>query len=145
MLSVLLIEDNQDDIDLTLHSFQRYNFANEVKVARDGEEALQYLKGGKEQQASPGLILLDLKLPKVSGLEVLESIKADRDLRRIPVVVLTSSEEAKDVDECYRLGANSYIVKPVDFKKFMEALRTLGYYWLLLNKSPSLGGERAVR
>jgi two-component system response regulator len=145
MLSVLLIEDNQDDIDLTLHSFQRYNFANEVKVARDGEEALQYLKGGKEQQASPGLILLDLKLPKVSGLEVLESIKADRDLKRIPVVVLTSSEEAKDVDECYRLGVNSYIVKPVDFKKFMEALRTLGYYWLLLNKPPSFGGERAAR
>lgn len=145
MLSVLLIEDNQDDIDLTLHSLRRYNFVNEIRVAMDGEEALQYLEASKEQQTSPGLILLDLKLPKISGLEVLENIKADRDLARIPVVVLTSSEEAKDVDECYRLGVNSYIVKPVDFKKFMEAIRTLGYYWLLLNKPPSFGGERASR
>jgi CheY-like chemotaxis protein len=111
----------------------------------DGEEALRYLEHSKEEQAIPGLILLDLKLPKISGLEVLESIKADRNLKRIPVVVLTSSEEAKDVDECYRLGVNSYIVKPVDFKKFMEAIRTLGYYWLLLNKPPSVGGERASR
>ena len=92
-----------------------------------------------------GLILLDLKLPKISGLEILKNIKSDRDLSGIPVVVLTSSEEAKDVDECYRLGVNSYIVKPVDFKKFMETLRMLGYYWLLLNKPPSLGGERASR
>ncbi|HYA03008.1 MAG TPA: response regulator [Syntrophobacteria bacterium] len=145
MLSVLLIEDNQDDIDLTLHSLRRYNFVNEIRVAMDGEEALRHLKGSKEQQTSLGLILLDLKLPKISGLEVLENIKTDRDLARIPVVVLTSSEEAKDVDECYRLGVNSYIVKPVDFKKFMEAIRTLGYYWLLLNKPPSLGGERASR
>lgn len=145
MLSVLLIEDNQDDIDLTLHSLRRHNFANEIKVALDGEEALRHLEHSKEEQAIPGLILLDLKLPKISGLEVLGSIKTDRDLARIPVVVLTSSEEAKDVDECYRLGVNSYIVKPVDFKKFMEALRTLGYYWLLLNKPPSLGGERASR
>ena len=145
MLSVLLIEDNQDDIDLTLHSFRRHNFANEIKVAMDGEEALRYLERSKDGHVSPGLILLDLKLPKISGLEILENIKTDRDLSRIPVVVLTSSEEAKDVDECYRLGVNSYIVKPVDFRKFMETLRTLGFYWLLLNKPPSLGGERASR
>jgi len=145
MLSVLLIEDNQDDIDLTLHSFRRHNFANEIKVAIDGEEALRYLEQGKDELARPGLILLDLKLPKISGLEILERIKTDRHLSRIPVVVLTSSGEAKDVDECYRLGVNSYIVKPVDFRKFMETLRTLGFYWLLLNKPPSLGGERASR
>jgi len=145
MLSVLLVEDNQDDIDLTLHSFRRNNFANEIKIAMDGEEALRYLARSKDGHARPALILLDLKLPKISGLEILENIKSDRDLRRIPVVVLTSSEEAKDVDECYRLGANSYIVKPVDFKRFMEALRTLGFYWFLLNKPPSFGGERASR
>ena len=145
MLSVLLIEDNQDDIDLTLHSFRRHNFANEIKVAIDGEEALRYLEQSKDELARLGLILLDLKLPKISGLEILERIKTDRHLSRIPVVVLTSSGEAKDVDECYRLGVNSYIVKPVDFRKFMETLRTLGFYWLLLNKPPSLGGERASR
>lgn len=145
MLSVLLIEDNQDDIDLTLHSFRRHNFANEIKVAIDGEEALRCLEQGKDELARPGLILLDLKLPKISGLEILERIKTDRHLSRIPVVVLTSSGEAKDVDECYRLGVNSYIVKPVDFRKFMETLRTLGFYWLLLNKPPSLVGERASR
>ena len=145
MLSVLLIEDNQDDIDLTLHSFRRHNFANEIKVAIDGEEALRYLEQSKDELARPGLILLDLKLPKISGLEILERIKTDRHLSRIPVVVLTSSGEAKDVDDCYRLGVNSYIVKPVDFRKFMETLRTLGFYWLLLNKPPSLGGERASR
>ena len=140
MLSVLLIEDNQDDIDLTLHSFRRNNFANEIKVFMDGEEALLYLQGIKNEQGRLGLILLDLKLPKISGLEILEKLKTDRDLSRIPVVVLTSSAEAKDVDECYRLGVNSYIVKPVDFKKLMETLRTLGYYWLLLNKIPAKRG-----
>jgi two-component system response regulator len=145
MVSVLLVEDNQDDIDLTLHSFRRHNFANEIKIAMDGEEALRYLERSKDGNAWPGLILLDLKLPKISGLQILEIIKTDHDLRRIPVVVLTSSEEAKDVDECYRLGANSYIVKPVDFKRFVEALRTLGFYWFLLNKPPFLGGERASR
>lgn len=145
MLSVLLIEDNQDDIDLTLHSFRRHNFSNEIRVIMDGEEALRYLQRSKEEKTSLGLILLDLKLPKISGLEVLESIKTDRDLSGIPVVVLTSSEEARDVDECYRLGVNSYVVKPVDFKKMMETLRTLGHYWLLLNKPPSLGAERACR
>ena len=145
MLSVLLIEDNQDDIDLTLHSFRRNNFANEIKVFMDGEEALLYLQGIKNEQGRLGLILLDLKLPKISGLEILEKLKTDRDLSRIPVVVLTSSAEAKDVDECYRLGVNSYIVKPVDFKKLMETLRTLGYYWLLLNKPPTFGAERAAR
>ena len=143
MVTVLLIEDNQDDIDLTLHSFRRYNFTNQIKVVMDGEEALHYLDQSKQQQNVPGLILLDLKLPKVSGIEVLEKIKADADLHRIPVVVLTSSEEAKDVEDCYRLGANSYIVKPVDFKKFMDTVRTLGFYWLLLNKSPLLAMERA--
>jgi CheY-like chemotaxis protein len=145
MLSVLLIEDNQDDIDLTLHSFRRNNFANEIKVFMDGEEALLYLQRIKNEQGRLGLILLDLKLPKISGLEILAKLKTDRDLSRIPVVVLTSSAEAKDVDECYRLGVNSYIVKPVDFKKLMETLRTLGYYWLLLNKPPTFGTERAAR
>jgi two-component system response regulator len=139
MLKVLLIEDNQDDIHLMLHSFRRHKFTNDITVVMDGEEALRYLEQSREQEGVPGLILLDLKLPKVSGMEILERIKGDAVFKRIPVVVLTSSAEEKDVENSYRLGANSYIVKPVDFKKFVETVRMLGFYWLLLNKPPSPG------
>jgi CheY-like chemotaxis protein len=139
MLQVLMIEDNQDDIDLMLHSFKRHKFTNKIEVVMDGEEALQYVTQHQGEEDVPGLILLDLKLPKVSGIEVLRQIKANGAYGRIPVVVLTSSEEERDVEECYRLGANSYIVKPVNFKKFVETVKMLGFYWLLLNKPPRSG------
>jgi two-component system response regulator len=143
MVRVLLIEDNQDDIDLMLHSFKRHHFTNKIAVVMDGEEALRSLEQSKKEEDIPGLILLDLKLPKVDGIELLERIKDDPMLRSIPVVVLTSSEEEKDVEDCYRLGVNSYIVKPVDFEKFVSTIHTLGFYWLLLNKPPRLGSKPA--
>jgi two-component system response regulator len=140
-VEILLIEDNPDDLELTLHSFDKHKLSNRVQVVRDGAEALEYLfRNGRHadrpMHGSPKVILLDLKLPLVDGLEVLRRIKGDPELRRIPVVVLTSSREERDVVESYELGVNSYIVKPVDFGQLTETARVLGFYWLLLNQAP---------
>jgi len=134
---ILLIEDNADDEALTLRALQKNNISNEVRVARDGQEALDYFFG-KDAQANPepAVVLLDLKLPKVDGLEVLRRIRADERTKTQPVVILTSSKEEQDLLTGYRLGANSYIRKPVDFTQFMEAVRQLGLYWLVLNEAP---------
>jgi len=138
---ILLVEDNARDMDLTLRALKRHNLANKVTVARDGAEALALVFGDASDLESrptwkPGLILLDLKLPKVDGLEVLRQVKADARTRIIPVVMLTSSNQERDMVESYRLGANSYILKPVDFDKFIECVRQLGIYWLLINRVP---------
>jgi two-component system, response regulator len=138
---ILLVEDNPDDEKLTLLALEKSKILNEVVVARDGEEALEFLLGsGPESSAArqvlPGLVLLDLKLPKVDGLEVLERIRANERTRLVPVVILTSSKEDKDLLESYSLGCNSYVRKPVDFAMFVDATRQLGLYWLLLNELP---------
>lgn len=132
---ILLVEDNPDDEALTLRALKKNNIQNEVVVARDGEEALNYLFGGATQVV-PTIILLDLKLPKVDGLEVLRRLRADNRTKLLPVVILTSSKEEQDLINGYSLGANSYIRKPVDFAKFTEAVGQLGLYWLLLNEPP---------
>jgi len=136
-VQILLVEDNPNDIELTLHAFRKNKLSNQIKVVRDGEEALEYLfrtgRYAERDQSCPRLILLDLKLPKVDGLDVLRKIKRNPRTRHIPVVVLTSSQEEKDIVESYNLGVNSYIVKPVDFHKFQETVGQLGLYWLLLN------------
>ena len=137
-IELLLVEDNPADEELTLHVLKRHNLANRVKIARDGAEALEFFFGsgavaGVEEKV-PRIVLLDLKLPKVSGLEVLSRLKADPRTKRIPIVVLTSSREDADLARCYELGVNSYVVKPVDFGQFAEAVRQLGLYWLLLNQ-----------
>jgi len=142
-LEILLVEDNAADLELTLHAFKRHNLANHIHVVRDGAEALDFLfvggaSGVRAADECPKVILLDLKLPKVDGLEVLRRVKQHDQLRSIPVVVLTSSQEESDIVESYRLGVNSYIVKPVDFERFTEAVRQLGLYWLLLNQPPIL-------
>lgn len=138
---ILLVEDNPRDEALTLRALRKSNIANDVVVARDGVEALDYLFGegahaGRDTDERPQLILLDLKLPKVDGLEVLKRIRADERTRRLPVVVFTSSSEEEDMIRSYDLGANSYVRKPVDFEHFMEATRQLGLYWLVLNETP---------
>jgi two-component system response regulator len=138
--SILLVEDNPDDVALTLRALKKNNIANEVVVARDGEEALEYLTAtgkyaGRPAADLPQIVLLDLKLPKVGGLEVLRAMRADPHMRLLPVVVLTSSSEEGDVIASYDLGANSYIRKPVDFNQFQEAVRQLGLYWLVLNQT----------
>ncbi len=142
---ILLVEDNPDDIDLTLRAFKKNNILNEVVVARDGAEALEYLFGtgayaGRDPAQTPAVVLLDLKLPKVDGLEVLRRLRADGRTKLTPVVVLTSSKEEKDVVEAYKLGTNGYVRKPVDFVEFIDAVRGLGMYWLLLNESPPRKG-----
>jgi len=139
--TILLVEDNPDDEALTLRALKRNNILNEVIVARDGAEALDYLfargaHSGKDTGKQPEVILLDLKLPKVDGLEVLQQIRQNEKTRRLVVVILTSSNEERDITAGYDLGANSYIRKPVDFKQFMETIRQLGLYWLVLNVSP---------
>jgi two-component system response regulator len=139
---ILLVEDNPDDVDLTLRAFTRSNVTNRVVVARDGVEALDYLLGigqyaGRNVQDMPVVVMLDLKLPRIGGLEVLKAIRNDERIRLMPVVILTSSSEQKDVVEGYRLGANSYIRKPVDFEQFVEAVKLLGLYWTLWNETPS--------
>lgn len=138
---ILLVEDNPNDVELALHAFRRHNLANGVEVVRDGAEAVDYLfKQGayasRTSESDPEVILLDLKLPKVDGLEVLRCIKQDERTKRLPVVVLTSSNDESDVVESYDLGVNSYIVKPVDFDQFSEAVRLIGFYWLLVNRPP---------
>ena len=137
--TLLLVEDNPDDEALTVRALKKHNLANEIVVARDGQEALDYLFGegshsGRDTSALPQVILLDLKLPKVDGLEVLERLSAEPATRHVPVVVLTSSNEEQDMIRSYDLGANSYVRKPVDFEQFLEAARQLGLYWLVLNE-----------
>lgn len=141
-VEILLVEDNPDDVELALHALKRHKLANEVHVARDGAEALDFIFGagntGDRLRHHPRLVLLDLKLPKFDGLEVLERLKGDARSRNIPVVVLTSSNQEPDLKRAYELGANSYIVKPVDFEQFVDAVKQLGFYWLLLNHAPHL-------
>jgi CheY-like chemotaxis protein len=137
---ILLVEDNPDDVELTLLAFERSKIANEIVVARDGQEALDLL-AGRDPGVVPELVLLDLKLPRVDGLEVLRRVRADPRTRRLPVVILTSSNEERDVVAGYDLGANSFIRKPVDFNEFIDAARNLGMYWLVMNQpAPGLGG-----
>lgn len=141
---ILLVEDNPDDVELTLMAFKKYNIMNDVVIAGDGAEALDYIFG-KDEYASrdmsnlPEVVLLDLKLPKVDGLEVLQRLRADERTKHLPVVILTSSNEERDIINGYDLGANSYVQKPVEFTQFLEAVGQLGIYWLLLNKSPKKG------
>lgn len=142
---ILLVEDNPDDVDLTLRAFKKSNIRNEVVVTRDGAEALDYLFGrgdyaDRDPRILPQVVLLDLKLPKVDGMEVLEQIRHDDRTHFLPVVVLTSSREQEDLVKSYTLGANSYIRKPVDFLQFIEAVQQLGLYWLVLNESPRSEG-----
>lgn len=139
---ILLVEDNPDDVELTLRALSKSNILNEVIVAHNGVEALDFLFGtgtysGRDLSVMPTVVLLDLKLPKISGLEVLQRIRADERTKFLPVVILTSSNEEKDLINSYQLGANSYICKPVDFIQFSEAVHQLGLYWLLLNESPT--------
>ena len=137
-IKILLVEDNPDDVELTLRAFKKHNLANHITVARDGEEALDILfqRNDKSANERPDLILLDLKLPKVDGLEVLKQVKGDSRTKIIPVVILTSSKEENDRAESYSLGVNSYLRKPVNFEKFTEVVMQLGLYWLLLNEPP---------
>jgi CheY-like chemotaxis protein len=141
-IEILLVEDNPQHVELTLRALRKHNLANNVLVAKDGAEALEFIfaTGAYQQRQienGPKVILLDLKLPKVDGLEVLRRIKSDERTKAIPVVVVTTSEQDQDVVKSYKLGANSYIVKPVSFEKFVEAVSQLGFYWMLLNKPPS--------
>lgn len=142
-VEILLVEDNPNDVELTLYALRKNNLVNRIEVVRDGAEALDFLfctgaHAHRTMENNPRVILLDLKLPKVDGLEVLKRLKADARTRTIPVVVLTSSREERDIVESYRLGVNSYIVKPVDFGQFTQAVQQLGLYWLLLNQPPVL-------
>jgi CheY-like chemotaxis protein len=137
---ILIVEDDPKDVELTLTALEEYNLANEVVVTRDGEEALDYLycRGNFTTRTNdnPAVLLLDLKLPKIDGLEVLQQIKSDEKLRMIPVVVLTSSREEKDMVASYKLGVNAYVVKPVDFHEFVNAIKELGVFWAVINEPP---------
>ena len=141
VVEILLVEDNPQDAEMAIRALKKNNLSNNVVHVTDGEEALDFIfargaYSGRNIESGPKIILLDLKLPKVDGLEVLKIVKSDERTKMIPVIALTSSSEEKDIIESYRLGVNSYIIKPVDFDKFVEAIKGLGYYWLLLNKSP---------
>ena len=137
---ILLVEDDPKDVELTLTALEEYNLANEVIVARDGEEALEYLysrgKFNTRSSGNPAVMLLDLKLPKVDGLEVLKQVKSEEKLRMIPIVVLTSSKEEKDMVASYKLGVSAYVVKPVDFHEFVNAIKELGIFWAVINEPP---------
>ena len=136
---ILLVEDNPDDVALTLRALKSRNITNDVVVANDGVQALEYLFGAASKPGTeelPAVVLLDLKLPKVNGLEVLQRIRADERTKMLPVVILTSSDEERDIIKGYSLGANSYVRKPVDFVEFTEAAKQLGLYWLLMNRAP---------
>ena len=142
---ILLVEDNQDDMDLALHALRRENLANRIFVARNGEEALDFLfcRGVFTHRSfdhPPKLVLLDLKLPKVDGMEVLKEVKSDPRTKNIPIVIMTSSKEERDLVAGYNLGANSYIQKPVDFDKFRETVKTVGLYWLVINQPAPASG-----
>jgi DNA-binding response OmpR family regulator len=143
-VEILLVEDNMNDAELSLYALKKFKIANRIYHARDGAEALEYIFGSEKNIANPPLqvprlILLDLKLPKIDGQEVLRKLKANESTRMIPVVILTSSREERDIIESYNIGVNSYIVKPIDFKQFTEAVRDVGLYWLLLNQAPVSG------
>jgi two-component system response regulator len=143
IVEILLVEDNPNDVELALHALKKHNLANHIEVVRDGAEALDFIfaagaYAGRNVENGPKVILLDLKLPKVDGLEVLRRVRADPRTKIIPVVILTSSREERDIVESYALGVNSYIRKPVDFEQFTETVRQLGLYWLLLNQPPRL-------
>lgn len=144
MRNILLAEDNAKDVELTLEALESHNIANRVVVVRDGQEALDYLlcqgKFATRPQGDPAVVLLDLKMPKVDGLEVLRRVKGDKRLQAVPVVVLTSSREEKDLVESYKLGVNAYVVKPVDFKEFVVAVKELGVFWALINEPPPNSG-----
>jgi two-component system, response regulator len=149
-VEILLVEDNSSDAMLTMHALEKCKLANRIHLARDGEEALDFLfcRGNfaeRNPDAVPQMVLLDLKLPKVDGIEVLRQLKADARTRSIPVVVLTTSKEERDVVQTYQLGVNSYIQKPVNFAEFQDVVRQLGMYWLLLNNSPTAILFRAAR
>jgi two-component system response regulator len=139
---ILLVEDNPDDVELTIHALKRNNIVNTVEIVRDGQEALDYLfytgKYTNSTHSLPSIILLDLKLPKVDGIDILRKIKLDRKRKLIPVVVLTSSKEERDVIDSYDLGVNSYIRKPVDFDQFVDTVKQIGFYWLLINEPPPI-------
>jgi len=134
---IFLVEDNPVDIDLTLRAFEMSNLTNPIKVARDGEEALSFIQKWDNGEPIPVVILLDLKMPKVDGLEVLKTIKSHKKYSQIPIVILTSSSENSDIDKAYKLGANSYIVKPVNFDNFLKVASQIELYWAVLNKSPN--------
>lgn len=136
---ILLVEDDPRDVELTLAALGEYNLANDVVVVRDGEEALDYLyrRGRyKDQEDLPVVVLLDLKMPKVDGIEVLRQVKSDQRLKAVPLVVLTSSREPRDLEECYRLGVNAFVVKPVHFGEFVEAVKQVGVFWAVVNEPP---------
>jgi len=139
--NILLVEDNPDDIELTLRAFKQYNIRNEITVVRDGAEALDHLfatgaYSDRDTTTMPAIVILDLKLPKVDGLEVLQRMRADERTKTVPVVILTSSTEEQDMVSSYKFGANSYVRKPVDFTQFVEAVRQMGLYWLVINEPP---------
>jgi CheY-like chemotaxis protein len=137
---ILIVEDDQKDVELTVNALGEHNLANDIFIARDGVEALDYLyrRGAFAQEAEgdPIVILLDLKMPKMDGIQVLRQIKSDKNLQMIPVVILTSSRESQDLEACYQLGANAYVVKPVKFSDFIEAIRQVGIFWALINEPP---------
>lgn len=137
---ILLVEDDPRDIELTLNALSEYNLANEIEVAHDGVEALDYLYQRdafiSRPAGNPVVILLDLKMPKLDGIKVLKKLKSDQYMRSIPVVILTSSRETKDLEECYKLGVNAYVVKPVHFSEFIEAVKEVGVFWALINEPP---------
>jgi two-component system response regulator len=148
-LDILLVEDNQDDMDLALHALKREKLANHIFVARDGEEALDFLfcRGSFAQRSfehPPKLVLLDLKLPKVDGMEVLKQVKSDPRTKNIPIVIMTSSKEERDLVSGYNLGANSFIQKPVDFDQFRATVKSIGLYWLVINQPAPVSGVREL-
>ena len=146
-VEILLVEDNSSDVELTLHALKKHNIGNHIEVVRDGAAALDFIYGsgayqGRNTANTPKVILLDLKLPKIDGLGVLQKLKSDERTRSIPIVVVTSSREERDLTASYQFGVNSYVVKPVDFEQFSEAVRQLGLYWLLVNEPAKFHLER---